>query len=241
MIQKLINYLFAVAIALVLVLMLLVVVFALPAQANTATGKLAATTVRVEGPCTGSASVVVGKSGHHYILTNSHVCMCAGFKHSLFTTYEGGTMLKGKVVKQSWAFDLCAARVEDTVPALKLARRLYPDESVTTRGYPEGRLAVSHGNVLGPIEWDYVFPIAEIGECPKGIPAVRDYNDLIVGCQMHWTSILSNLYSRPGSSGSPVVDDNGDLVGVLSSWHPGDDYDAGQVPYRDLKAFLGSL
>lgn len=238
--KRLIDFLFAVAITLVLALILLSSrVFA---ASNPAMEQLRKTAVRVEGNgCTGSGSIVQGRSGKHYLLTNAHVCLCSDYRKHLYGSYEGGEMVRGDIAKIDWNADLCAARVDVKYPALKLGPMPVPYQEVNTRGYPGGRLSESHGMLKGGVAWDYEMDIGVIGECPAGIKVMRDMNGRVSGCLMHYTSMISNLYSRPGSSGSPVVNDDGGLVSVISSWHPGDDYDAGSVPYGQVRSFLEGL
>lgn len=228
----------------VLVILVLFFAFTFPSQADTskAMQALRQTAVRIEGVgCTGSGSIVEGKSGKHYLLTNQHVCNCAQQLGKLYGTFDSGEVVSGKVVKHSWESDLCAARVEDTRPALKVGSQLLPFTEVNTRGYPGGRLAESHGTVKGNTEWDLDFDISEIGQCPASSEQGRGMNGALSVCRLHYVSTLTNLYGRPGSSGSAVVNDDGKLVGVISSWHPGNDYDAGQVPFEDVRRFLLAL
>lgn len=228
----------------VLVILVLFFAFTMPSQADTgkATQALRQTVVQVNGTsCTGSGSVVEGKSGKHYVLTNYHVCLCASYQGRLYSTFEGGELVQGKVVKRDSTVDLCAVRVEDTRPALKLGDQLLPFTEVNTRGYPGGRLTESHGQSGGNVEWDADFDISEIGVCPEEASKGYGLNGVIQECRLHFTSTLTNLYGRPGASGSPVVNDNGELVGVVSSWHPGNEYETGMVPFSDVRRFLSAL
>jgi S1-C subfamily serine protease len=241
MMVRFIDFLFAVAITLLFAL-ILVTAKAAHADTKSAMDQLRKTAVRIEGAgCSGSGSVVQGRSGHHYLITNAHVCLCAGYRKHLYATYEGGAMVRGDVSKIDWNADLCAARVDNSYPALKLGPMPVPYQEVNTRGYPSGRLAESHGMLKGSVSWEYEMEIGIIGECPAGTQVMRDINGRVSGCELHHFSVLSNLYARPGSSGSPVVNDDGGLVGVISSWHPGDDYDAGSVPYGQVRSFLEGL
>ena len=200
--------------------------------------KLRASTVHLSN---GSGSVVVGKSGRLYILTNWHVCLGAQWKHQIIAFYPNGETIQGMVVKVSPTKDLCAAVLKEDRPGLKMAPRLQPYQDIWTRGYPEHILAETHGNVGGTVQWSAGFPIQEIGECPEGYGKDRDYEGRVQGCTYTFTSQLSTLYARPGSSGSPVVDSEGRLVGVVSSWHSRGDYEAGMVTFRDVKSFLDGL
>lgn len=213
-----------------------------PPDIPKATLKLRDTAVMVNSyRCTGSASIVEGRSGKHYVLSNQHVCNCAGYKGYLYATKEGGELIKARIVKRSWAVDLCAARVEDDRPALKLAPQLLPFSRVRTRGYPGGRLTESEGETYGVEQWSWTVPIQEVGVCPTGSLPERGLSGRIEACTMTFTSTISNLYGRPGSSGSAVVNEEGELVGVLSSWMPGNDLDSGMVTFEQTRKFLETL
>lgn len=241
MIERTIRALFIFAIALILILDVFLLTGA-HADNLKAMTELRSTALMVNGAqCSGSGAIVEARSGGHYLLTNSHVCLCANHLGYVNATFDSGELVHAKIVKQDWSSDLCAARVEKTRPALKLGSQLLPMMEVYTRGYPGGRLTESHGAVKGDVLWDWDVEIETIGSCPVGSRVIRGFNGTLRGCSMTFTSTISSLYSRPGASGSAVVNDDGQLVGVLSSWHPGDDYDAGQVPFSQLRKFLEAL
>jgi S1-C subfamily serine protease len=240
MMKRLIDFLFAVAITLALAFIL----FASGAFATqpTAMEQLRKTAVRIDGTsCLGTGSVVEGKSGKHYILTNQHLCNCARYKGDIYATFEGGALLVGRVVKQDWGSDLCAAQVTSPNPALKLGSGLAPMTELNSRGYPSGRLTESHGIAVGYVDWDTDFPIEEIGSCPKKSSPMYGMNGVLAACKLHYHSLLSNLYARPGASGSPVVNNRGELVAVISSWHTDSVYSAGLVPFEQLRVFMEGL
>jgi len=238
--ERLINFLFAVAIALVLAFVLFAGFGAYASEKGME--QLRKTAVRIEGvACSGSGSIVEGHTGRKYVATNAHVCNCAGEKGYFYATKEGGELIKARIVKRSWAYDLCAGLVEDFRPALKLGRAPAPLSEVSSRGYPGGHLVETHGRIGGSSKWTWEADISMMGTCPPGTPKLLALNGNVAGCALTFTSTLTNLYGRPGSSGSAVVNNNGELVGVLSSWMPDSEYSAGMVPYSQLREFLGDL
>lgn len=204
--------------------------------------KLRVTTVRVNG---GSGSIVKGKSGKKYILTNWHVCTMPSLTGTfLHADFDDSSTVGGEIVANDSKVDLCAARL--TVynpPALTIspsdgAKNLY------TRGYPNGVIYEGHGTAKTKIEWSYRVPIEYLssGQCPENSQAEYYQNGEISACILHWISTLTTLYSRPGSSGSPVLDGEGRLVGVMSSQDPNhNDFAGGMVSTEDLRAFLDKL
>lgn len=203
---------------------------------------LRATAVLVSGySCTGSGGIVRAPNGKQYLVTNAHVCNCAAFKGKLFSTAEGGELITGRIVKRNWALDLCAAEIPDRAYFLELARTRQFLTRLYTRGYPEGRLTESSGVEMGSVAWVSNFEIAEVGECPPESKVVRGYDGNLKACQIKFITAQTSLYSRPGSSGSPVVDGDGHLVGVISSVDPDAVFDGGMVRYVDVKKFMDGL
>lgn len=219
---------------------LLSVLFEAQAKADIAFDKLKDATVQVEGlNCSGSGSIVKSKSNKKYILTNNHVCNCVKFKGNVNAFYDDGLMITGKVFKESWASDLCASLIKEDRPALELAPG--PSSELRTRGYPQRHVADSVGHTTKLINWSTLFEIGEIGECPEGSKTLRGDNGNIEECELSFVSMGTTLYARPGSSGSPVVNSKGELVGVMSSWDHKDNYSGAMVPYNQLKKFLETL
>ena len=217
----------------------LVLLFSASAYSSSSIEALRKTALRLEA---GSGSIVVGPSGKKYLLTNSHVCAVSRWKGTIKATYEGGAIVQGQIIKDSFTADLCAVSVDKSLPGLPIGSNLRPGSEVCTRGYPAGILTESCGKVGGLVMWRYTYPIAMLGECPP--ETTKEYSSEVgrlVGCTINQTSILTSLYARGGSSGSPVVNTAGELVGVISDWQPGQETEAGMVPLSKIKAFMGDL
>lgn len=176
-----------------------------------------------------------------YAVTNYHVCLHGSWHSVLTGSLESGEVIRGKITKRSPNPDLCVAKVESrSVAPLELAPALKPLERVYTRGYPRGVLSQSEGKYLGPVEWTYDFGIDEIGVCPSEADKLYDGSGVLSGCRLHYADAVTTLYSRPGSSGSPVVNSSGQVVGVMSSWDSGRDA-GGMVRLQDLQEFFKGL
>ncbi len=198
---------------------------------------LKAATARIEN---GTGFLLKTEKGT-WLVTNFHVCLHGSWQGVLTASLESGRVVRGHIVKKGMLPDLCAARIEDRdLQALKIAPRLLPLEAIYTRGYPYGVLSQSGGHYRGAVKWRYTFTVDQIGECPKEGTKEYDPYGLYAGCSADFTDNLTTLYARPGSSGSPVVNSKGELVGVMSSWF-GDQDSGGMVRLEDIQQFFKGL
>lgn len=187
----------------------------------------------------GSGSIVKGPSNRLYILTNSHVCLAGDYNRGMKGSFPDGTTVYGPIVKQDISVDLCAIRLYVKRPALSIAPKFDKEETVYTRGYPMGVISESEGSIVGTEEWSYIFPTEAIGSCPGDPIGSRRAPEM---CNVHFRSYITTLYSEPGSSGSPIVNAQGELVGVMSSaLRNGDKRAGGTVRYSDLVKFMKGL
>lgn len=188
----------------------------------------------------GSGFTYKGRKGDEYLITNWHVCNAANWHGVMTGNFESGEILRGPIIKADGLADLCASKIKPGHKTLKMAKTLVHGQSIFTRGYPYHILSESSGKYIGVEKWVFTYPIEEVGVCFSGSYPAFNGNGVVVGCTAPYVDNLTTLYSRPGSSGSPVVDSNGDLVGVMSSWMS--DRDAGgMVKFEVVKEFLEGL
>lgn len=207
-------------------------------KASVPESNLRSSTVRLMN---GTGGIVLGKSGQAYLLTNFHVCIDAKIDGEIVGSYEDGITVRGPVVEEDVRGDLCLAKVRATKGALTLGYAPKMGQHLTTRGYPYGILGEYEGVVMGYTEFDYTYPIEHLGECPKYTHKRYGHNGRVMGCDVTNQNTVTTVYSAPGSSGSPVVDDTGALVGVVESHlhaGPKNKGNAGLVPYIFVKAIL---
>lgn len=207
-----------------------------------AISKLRASTLRVP---VGTGSLFKAKSGKFYLLTVWHVCLHLGDPDERVSgSLPDGTTFLGKIVKTNPTSDLCAIDVTYDVklnqtPTLVLANKFPFKGKLYTRGYPELVLTEAEGHYTGELKMDAGFPIEDLGECPKGFKVNRTVYSRIISCTAPFKQYETTLYVRHGSSGSPVVDDNGDLVGVVDTMD--EKGSCGIVPFPLLKDFVSDL
>ena len=125
----------------------------------------------------------------HTLVTNRHVI--ADSSHLEISTYDGH-VVEATAARSTTAADIAIIRVEESLPiAAQLATRdPQPGDAITVIGYPGGgRLTTTSGIVLG---------------------SVQDPLNGSVGTVLGTTAQV-----EPGSSGSPVLNSDGEGVGVI--------------------------
>lgn len=194
------------------------------------------------GTSGGTGFLVKGNSGKTYILTNAHVCELSE-KTKLFTHEEGRPVAR-RIIEVSEVADLCLLEADPSSEGLDLATDVQPQQFVKIIGHPllkpvtieEGRISFKEQvDVLG-----FVIENDEQREACAGptkrIEKVNFFFFQIDACIISQMAYMVNAVSYPGNSGSPVVDERGDVVGVLfasnnKNW-------SFVVPLEEVKAFL---
>lgn len=158
------------------------------------------------------------KSGKIYVMTNSHVCEI-GKSRPLFIRHFKEKLPLGKIVKDEPKYDLCVVESAQQSHGLTLAR--------SVSFYKEYHL---FGN---PYLYTNVYAKGEIFDI-KNIQLIRriiqgnekcDADEITVkmnmlffeveACAVNYKSYITNIQGFPGNSGSPLLNDKGEFVGVL--------------------------
>jgi len=149
-------------------------------------------TVRIRNiRCTGLGTGTGFAIDPFTIVTNRHVLV--GAESLVISTFDGRDIEVAlpDIIMANDA-DIALIRVNDTLDAYVTSRRgqLYQDEPVTVVGFPEGgQMTITEGIVLG---------------------LIYDNANESMG-----TVILTDAQVLPGSSGSPLLDANANLIGVI--------------------------
>jgi S1-C subfamily serine protease len=144
------------------------------------------------------------------VITNSHVCNA---QNEMFVRIPGSANRKILVVKKySIKYDLCELSPVYGIPGMAIGNDYHFFEWAVVDGFPRGKRRVTIG-IVGPV---YIAPDGHVTK----IPTV-EYSGAV----------------DFGSSGSPVVDENGYVIGVICIKFDGTDKGA-FIPLEYLKDFL---
>ncbi len=204
-----------------------------------------ASVVKLEIGSTGFATgfAVLTPSGRTVILTNWHVC-----RH-----LEDGAKISAQgqeleLISLTAAKDLCALTNLPKTPLspLKVSLTLETWTPLTTIGYPGGKgPRVSTGVYIEDSQAHLAISTDRNGQCEMGTQAV------IVGftskgpvliCDLLITLGDTSMFAYPGSSGSPVLNEESEVVGVMNSTdNVSGNWYGSMVLLSDVKEFLQDL
>ena len=210
--------------------------------------QLSHSVVRLKGDsgAGGTGFSVRSPSGEVYTMTNSHVCALAnsdGLLHADSPLWEGARSIK--VMSVSKTADLCLLEpIHELTPvlaaqSLDTARRLY--------AYGHPRLSgqtLSEGFVVERKDIDLADEDTPLDQCNgpgRRVEVVQNFIFAAPMCIVKRDAWLTSLVIHPGSSGSPVVNDAGNLVGVMFAGMSDTGYGAMVPVERVLEFFTEAL
>jgi S1-C subfamily serine protease len=181
--------------------------------------------VIIPGKGSGSGFVISTPRGKRAI-TNAHVCMTEGNMLYL-KRYDGATYVE-QALYIDYHADLCVVSLHDqTMPALDLALPALRGDTVFVVGHPHGNsLTVTEGIFVDyqTIDVGYEPPCVDGDSVQQGF-----FGDVQCGRSMYSMNITA--ITRPGNSGGPLVNSNGDVVGIVFAGGDGDNF---ALPVRSL-------
>jgi secreted trypsin-like serine protease len=188
------------------------------------------------GSCSGEQ--VTAPSGSTYILTAAHCLSIKDDNDTMLVTLENGDQLRRRVIAEDPKSDLLLLEGVPNMSGLKIASSIKRQEHVNTftHGFAfktyktEGQIIDERMSVV------QVNDILCTSNMPKykkmSVPTIFGMMDL---CAMATIDSVTTAMTVPGSSGGMVVNDSGELVGVVSA---GDGAFGYLVTLSDIKNFI---
>lgn len=201
-------------------------------------------TVMIRGLLSGGTGFFVkAKSGDTYILTNNHVCEAA-VEGVLFVKTPDNLIHIRKVVANYQNHDLCLIESVKGYTGLSVADKSRVGDMVTVVGHPKLQpLTLTKGEFIGNTMIQLVTKINTTKEeCPGQLmpvpPSPFQPSPVYNICIVSQPASQITAYSRGGSSGSPVVNFFGNVVGVLFAGNIQDQFQSFIVPLKEVQQFL---
>ncbi len=194
----------------------------------------------------GTGFVIEDHRGRRVIITNAHVCR--GNLHVMRAVSHDKKETTVRIIKSSDLSDLCILQAPKRAKALPIADKAYK-EKVYAVGHPLSYfMVVSHGQLKGYQWWQFNVktPIAECNKPKNEIKTKLIPNRNNNGpnghkvkktCTMKIYGFFTTIPVERGFSGAPLVNDDGEVVGVIMGMQGTTSY-AIAVSLHDLKVFL---
>lgn len=198
--------------------------------------------VNERGSCSGEQ--IKAPSGMNYILTAAH-CRVLEKDGSIEIITENGKHLMRKVIAEDDKSDLLLLEGVPNFEGLSIADYFHKGEHIRTFTHGMGfSTHKSEGELI--MYYKVQIPLYQINDqqdedsCNKPKNSVINlsfWGENLKFCLLQVIETATNAVVNPGSSGGPVVNDSGDLVGVVSA---GDGRFGFLVTLQDIKSFLSS-
>lgn len=154
--------------------------------------------------------------GDGLLLTNAHVIGSnTGTLHIDVTTYDN-VVHDGTLLRINYTADLALIRIDSAAEGFTLSdSQIYAGQQIMTVGQPQGlkRWSFSEGTIQD---------VAKPAMMPTG---------------ERWTAIMTDAEVIPGNSGGPLINDRGELVGIIRAAAGGYGY---AIPMKEIKSFIKS-
>lgn len=189
----------------------------------------------------GTGSIVESSLHKKYIITNWHVCVRS--TQGLVYNFDDARTQVAHVVKSDNKVDLCLLEYSGPHTGIKVTQEAAVTQAaVYSRGYPHANLTETKGFILGTDLVKVKMQDSEDGQLAKCLPGFyptfkANFKD-IAACWGSFYSVTTSLFVLPGSSGSPVVNTRGELVGVVHAHQEGQLLHGNMIPAVTVRAFL---
>jgi S1-C subfamily serine protease len=202
----------------------------------------------------GTGFIADTKSGKQVIVTNSHVCEINNKKPVFAVSHREGEILKKysrffvKPIKLDSKHDLCIVEVPQdfNLKSINLAKKVAIDSKVTIIGYPIIKLlSSSTGYYRGlnsvSIEYDIDLKSCIGKKFEIKTVSIKQKDEIKKDkevCIFSATFMFTDALGDHGQSGSPALNKDGEVVGVMSLVSGSVRPFANLVPLNSLKGFL---
>lgn len=195
--------------------------------------------VKLLGDMSGGTGFQVKYEGKQYTLTNYHICAVADEEDTLQSTDYFGNTRRLKVIARYDKNDLCVLEPISFLPAIRLANSYYMHEQIYLVGHPRlEALTMQTASLVAKYFINIMLPCEEQtykSKCVGTSSSSKSY------CMRTFETLHANVISYGGNSGSPVLDDFGNLIGVLFAGQRSAVTASYIVPLEYVKDFLKNL
>jgi S1-C subfamily serine protease len=175
-----------------------------------------------------------------YIMTAAHVCGANGNNVQIMSQALD-KVGKGIVVAIDYPTDLCLIKSEMRLPVVYPIRVNSINKHVRVIGHPRlGPLTVTEGTMQDINSVSIATPARDGSECHGNGVAVINPGSMSLYCMESFLWQASNILIAPGSSGSPIFDDAGSVVGLINAMNVNSAYSTpAEIVYDFVKANSG--